>query len=102
MKIGFDYDGTLSVEKYRLLAEKFVSNNDDVWVVTSRLKKSKHYNNNEVFETAKKAGIAEDHILFTEGVLKHHELTDFDLFFDNDLIEIEFIEDNTNCSAILV
>jgi phosphoserine phosphatase len=102
MKIGFDYDGTLTEEKYRQLALKFLESGNQVVVITSRLQKSKYYNNEILVSDVESLEIVKEDITFTNGALKYNFVQDVDLFFDNDLVEVELIEKNTGCIAIKV
>jgi hypothetical protein len=104
MKVSFDYDGTLSTEQGQQRARSHVDRGDDVYVTTSRPKNPEHglWNNNDVYEDAKKVGIPEEKVRFTELEDKWKYLEDFDLHFDNDSMEVILINANTECIGVLI
>jgi|LakMenEpi03Aug12_release.lakeMendotaPanAssembly.Ray.scaffolds.fasta_scaffold897138_2 hypothetical protein len=112
MKISFDFDSTLSEEKNQKLAKKFINAGHDVWITTKRLSsehgKSKGWKwiitqNEELFEIAEELGIPKDKIKFTEGEDKWKSLYNFDIHFDDDIVEIDLIQENLrNCCGILI
>lgn len=92
MKISFDYDGTLSLEKIQVLAKSLVKSGHDVWILTTR---NNEYgtNNHDMFYISQKVEIPIIKILFTHGKLKAHKFKEkkFDMHFDNNWMEIEEI-----------
>lgn len=106
MKISFDWDSTLSEERTKRLALKFISEGHDVWITTSRLNEvpiNRDWSNDIIFKTAAKLGIPIDNIQFTNGEDKYKFLAGFDMHFDDDQIEIELIEENlTDCIGVLI
>ena len=112
MRISFDFDSTLTEENNQKLAKKFIDAGHEVWITTSRLStehgRSKGWpwiitQNEYLFEIAEKVGISKDKIKFTEGDDKWKSLYNFDIHFDDDIVEIELIEENlTNCCGVLI
>jgi hypothetical protein len=102
MKVSFDFDDTLSTERIQEIAKLFVERGYDVYITTARRKHSYFYNNDIVFETAKKVGIKKENITFTDSEDKFKFLKEFDLHFDNDEDEIELINEFTKCIGILI
>jgi hypothetical protein len=105
LKVSFDFDFTLSEPEIQEIASKYISNGDDVWIVTTRFKWEfdDDYKNRDVYSIANKIGIPKDKIVFTNGEIKYLFLDGFDIHYDDNEIEIEFIEDNLpNCKGILV
>ena len=90
MKIGFDFDLTLSRLDIQEIAKKALSDGHDVYVVTRR------YSNElgPVYLVAKKVGIKKDNIFSTEGAFKYMTvaLLDLDLFYDDKFQEVELIK----------
>lgn len=102
LKISFDYDGCLAEDRQKKIAAKFIADGHDVYITTSRdEKESRFYANAIVFKVAEQLGIPKENIRFTNGD-KYPFLHDFDLHFDDDQIEVELIEENTNCTCILI
>lgn len=106
MKISFDFDSTLSERRIQKLATKFINDGHDVWITTSRRKDPPDnigWDNVTVFKVAERLGIPTEKIQFTDGKDKFPHLTDFDIHFDDDQIEIELIEENLEtCIGVLI
>ena len=100
MKIGFDFDGTLTNEIYLELASRFVEQGCDVHIVTSR---DVNGRNDDLFEIAKRIGVKRNRIIFTNFESKLPYIKDFYLHFDDDNIEIEDVNlHGGRCIGILV
>lgn len=105
MKISFDWDSTLAEDRQQKIAAKFIAEGHQVWIVTTRVLNpqiNKGWDNKSLFTTAEKLGIPKEHIIFTNYKPKWEFLKDFDMHFDDDQIEIEEIEENTNCVGVLI
>ena len=85
MKISFDFDGTLSEDKYQKLAAKFIQLGAEVFITTSR---NPNNNNMDLFNVAKKLGIKEAKITFTNFMPKTNFVKKYDIHFDDDDEEI--------------
>jgi len=114
MKISFDFDGVLTTEKMQQHAQKYIAQGHDVYITTSRRTEEFFNENNveinikkgelnkDVFEIAEKIGIPKDHIRFTNFKDKYPILEDFDIHYDDDPLEIRFIDDYlVNCVGVL-
>lgn len=106
MRVGFDFDGVLGTHRMQRVAGRFISDGHEVWIVTSRTK-TPHgglmWDNNDVFDVAKTLKIADERIVFTEYDDKFRYLDGFSMFFDDDEVEVELIEENVpECTPILV
>lgn len=111
MKISFDFDSTLSEDNIQLIAKSFIDKGHDVYITTSRFSSTKDNikkwpwkkkENDTLFSIAKKLNIPICRIRFTEMKPKSDYLSDFDLHFDDDQVELELIHENTKCVCILV
>lgn len=103
-KVSFDYDGTLSEPQGMKRAKAHITKGDTVYITTARPEESRNpkFNNEEVFEAAKKLGIPRDRITFTAYDDKWKYVKDFDFHFDNDDVEITLINANTDCIGVLI
>ena len=101
MKISFDFDHTLSTPTMQKLAKLFKSKGHDTYLTTSRFKLSPFYSNERVYNIAESVGIPKENIRFTNGKDKYNFLREFDIHFDDDIIQIELINDLTECVGIL-
>ena len=107
MKVSFDFDHTLTNPIYQKLALKFINIGAEVHITTSRtnlIKNGKQpYDNREVFEMAKRLGIKQTSITFTNYKYKVGFLKSFDLHFDDDEVEITLINENPKgCLGVLI
>jgi hypothetical protein len=106
MKISFDFDSTLSRKDIQEMAKIFIKSGHDVFITTSRpefVDPKVGWNNDILFEIADSVGIKQERIRFTSYVDKFEFLEDFDIHFDDDIIEIELINEHLpNCKAILI
>ena len=102
MKISFDYDDCLSEKHIQVIASALIVANHDVWVITAR-SVSTYPNNQDIIKLCNKIGIKEDHIIITDGNMKHQYYNDnnFDLHFDDDWKEVNLINVHGG-NAILV
>lgn len=106
MRIGFDFDATLSTLRIQNVAKQFISDGHEVWVVTTRTSKPNltlGWDNKRLFSIVDELGISRDRVVFTEGEDKHIFLSGFNMFFDDNELEIELIEENLpECAPIHV
>lgn len=112
IKVSFDFDSTLSLPHVQLIAERHLYFKDDVYIVTSR-KRYIHdefnniigtIENNDLFEIADELGIKHENIYFTESNLKIDTLLKLgiQLHYEDDDIEIEFIEEHDSINVIKI
>lgn len=102
LKISFDFDSCLAEDRQKKIAARFIADGHDVYITTSRDgAPSMFYSNDIVFKVAEQLGIPKDNIRFTAGD-KWPFLKDFNFHFDDDQIEVELIEENTNCICVLI
>lgn len=113
-KVSFDFDNTLEhihVQKY---AKKLIDNNYDVHIVTSRPEKWNQkwslrgnpyslWDNDDLYEVAKKLNIKKENIHFTNYTPKYKffdKEKDFIFHLDDDYNETFFINKNTKTKAV--
>lgn len=107
-KISFDWDSTLN--KYTHLQQicKMMIDNPDryeVFIHTTRREIpliSASYTNNDIFDFIERFKIKRENVIFTDGMDKYTFLESFDKHYDDDIVEIELLRENTNCIGILV
>lgn len=97
MKVSFDFDHTLDSAPMQRLAKAFVAMGAEVYVTTSRHSDIAHNWNADVLRICQRVGIPPDRIRFTDGELKYRFLQDFDLHFDDDDVEIGWINKHPHC-----
>lgn len=112
MKISFDFDSVLSTKRIQKLAKKFIENGHEVWVTTSRFPTNPETlekmpwikrQNEELYNILTELNIPHDRVNFTAMVDKWHVLNGFDVHFDDDKTEIDFIDENLpSCIGILI
>lgn len=98
MKISFDYDGTLTKQKYKDLAIKFIKDGDDVYIITARQDKDME----PVRNLAKELGIKK--VYNTNGKDKYETIKrlGIDKHYDDNNEQIKKINENTDTKGILV
>jgi hypothetical protein len=117
MKVSFDFDSTLELSVVQDFARKLIKNNIQVWCVTSRFD-TKTYNdrfikpyredilevNKDLIEVLNNLKIQFKHLRYTNMANKstffQTEGNDFVWHLDDDLVEVEFINENTNVVGI--
>ncbi len=92
MKIGFDFDGTLARRKIRAIAWSFVKGGHELFIVSARSGEDR--NVVKVYEMAEWLQLPTERIIFTDGQPKHIFLDGFDMYFDNNIDEINLISIN--------
>lgn len=104
MKISFDFDCTLGEDIIQKLADIIIKSSIycDVYIVTARCEGVSH--NRDLYSVAKKLGIPEGNIYFTEGAWKWKtiERLNIDIHYDDVPEECELIKVNTNCLPLLL
>lgn len=104
MKISFDYDFTLSEEYIQDIAKSYIDDGHDVYITTSRFNwgLNDEWKNKDLYLISKKLNIGRDKIRFTHGGDKYPYLEDFDIHYDDDIIDIELIRENVKCRSFIV
>lgn len=99
MIVSFDFDSTLSNDWVQDIAKVFIDGGHEVHITTSRISGPNNWDLNEV---ANKLGITK--INYTEGAYKSETLKVIgaDIHFDDMEDEVDQINKNTNCKALLV
>jgi hypothetical protein len=102
MKISFDFDDTLSLDKIQELAKSLIESGNDVWVITSRFGKSLSMHR-DLYYVCDSIGLPRHKVLFTDGGLKCNEYArgSFDMHYDDDWEEVSTINTDGGL-AILV
>lgn len=98
-KISFDFDDVLTTEKGEKKAIELIKDGKDVCIITRRHKAM----SSAVYSKAKKIGIPQNKIYFTEGKLKWETVKklNIDIHYDNNENEIEKINELTDAKGIL-
>jgi hypothetical protein len=99
MIVSFDFDSTLDQEWVQNIAKIFINSGCEVHITTSRCS---GMSNNDLETVAKELGITK--INFTEGALKSEtlKLIQANIHFDDMEDEVDSINRDTNCNALLV
>ena len=95
MKISFDYDDTLSLDKIQDLAMSLIDAGHNVWVITSRFETNSSMNA-DLFYVCGLIGIPKHKVIFTDGGLKCNEYArgSFDMHYDDDWEEVLHINND--------
>lgn len=103
MRISFDFDSTLSEHTMQRFVDIIISSAKccDVYIITSRCE---GMTNKDLHSIAKKLGINESNIHFTEGAWKWRIIKklNIDIHYDDVPEECELIKLNTSCLPILI
>jgi len=102
LRISFDFDCTLGEDIIKKLATLLFTGSQ-IFIITSRCK-GMQTSNRDLYSVAKKIGIKDENIHFTEGDWKWKRIKDLniDIHFDDVAEECELIKLNTNCQPILI
>jgi len=97
-KVSFDFDGTLSQDKVKKIAEEKIANGDDVYIITKRSE------DDYIKRVAKEIGIKASNVIFTDHKPKWSFIKDLgiDTHYDNVEKEGKEIEDKTNAKVEIV
>lgn len=107
-KISFDWDSTLNKYTYLQQICKMMIDNPDtyeVFICTSRLENppiTASYTNIDIFDFIERFKIKRENVIFTNGLDKYTFLESFERHYDDDIVEIELLRENTKCDGILV
>ena len=112
MSTSFDMDNTLGEFWVQLIAKAMIAAGHEVWIVTARCDDRLHNPNiakinscnRDLFAIAERLGIPDDRIVMTEGDFKHKTIKrlGIELHFDDVPEEVELINRNTDCKALLI
>lgn len=99
-KVSFDFDDTLTQERWQNKAIKLKEEGKTVYIVTRRQQEQ----NKSVYEIADKIGIPHSRVYFTNGKMKWETIKRLGIgtHYDNNEDEIRLIKENTDAKAILV
>jgi hypothetical protein len=112
MKVGFDFDGTLSEPEVQKFAKELVNSGLEVWIITARIdnetsKKNGWYwiekQNKQLFDIANGCGIKPENIKFTSmcDKIEFIEGNEFTFHLDDDDYEIDLINSsNDKCKGV--
>jgi hypothetical protein len=96
-RISFDFDDTLTTAKGQDMARRYLSANDEIFIITARTQS----NGGPVYSMAEKLGIKKENVYFTGG--KHKWMLvkrlRIDKHIDNNEEELQLIRDNTTAEA---
>ncbi len=103
MLISFDFDCTLGEDAFQKLV-RFIKMSPEarVIIITSR---NKHgHTNTDLYGVAKRLGINDDDIFFTESCWKWRKIKELgvDMHFDDVPEECELISQHTTCIPVLI
>ena len=102
MKVSFDFDGTLTVDKFQLLARVLLIGGTDVYILTNRFSSDMK----EVYDLGESLGIKRENIFNTDNVNKflfiQKNNLKFDLHFDDDYFDVDGINNHTDTIAVLI
>jgi hypothetical protein len=99
-KISFDFDGTISLNRYQNIASKLKSEGKTIYIVTRRQSSE----SKSVYEVADKVGIPHSRVYFTNGKYKWETIKRLGIgtHYDNNPDEIKLIRENTDANGKLV
>lgn len=99
-KVSFDFDDTLTQEKWQKKAMMLKEEGKTVYIVTRRQEEQ----NDAVYAIADKIGIPRSRVYFTNGKMKWETIKRLGIgtHYDNNEDEIRLIRENTNAKGILV
>jgi len=98
-RISFDYDGVLSTDRGRLLAQRFIKEGAAVFIVTARGENQ----SKSVYEVADILGIKRNRVIFTN----HRDKADtvkrlkINVHYDNNAKQITKIDEQTKTRGVL-
>ena len=101
IKIGLDFDGTLSESWVQEFA-KCLSGVCELWIFTSR--SPGHSHNKDLYKISEMIGIPDERIIFTDGGYKASSLLHYGINIHFDDMEDEILEINKEggCQGVLV
>jgi HK97 family phage prohead protease len=99
-KVSFDFDDTLSIERWQNKAMMLKEEGKTVYIVTRRQEED----SKAVYEVADKVGIPRNRVYFTNGKMKWETIKRLGIgtHYDNNPDEIRLIRENTEAKGILV
>ena len=99
-KISFDFDDTLTQERWQNKAMKLKEEGKTVYIITRRQEEQ----NDAVYAIADKIGIPHSRVYFTNGKMKWETIKRLGIgtHYDNNEDEIRLIRENTEAKGILV
>ena len=99
-KVSFDFDDTLTQERYQIKAMALKEEGKTVYIVTRRQEED----DKAVYEVADKIGIPHSRVYFTNGKMKWETIKRLGIgtHYDNNEDEIRLIRENTEARGILV
>ena len=99
-KISFDFDDTLTQERYQKKAMQLKEEGKTIYIVTRRQEKD----SKAVYEVADIIGIPHSRVYFTNGKMKWETIKRLGIgtHYDNNEDEIKLIRDNTDAKGVLV
>ena len=99
-KVSFDFDDTLSQDRYQKKAMQLKEEGKTVYIVTRRQEEQSI----AVYEIADEIGIPRSRVYFTNGKMKWETIKRLNIgtHYDNNEDEIRLIRENTDAKGILV
>lgn len=99
-KVSFDFDDTLTQERYQMKAMQLKEEGKTVYIVTRRQEED----DEAVYAVADKIGIPHSRVYFTNGKMKWETIKRLGIgtHYDNNEDEIRLIRENTDAKGILV
>jgi hypothetical protein len=98
IKVGFDFDNTLSLIRGQELSKEELAKGNEVYIITS---KDKHKSKN-VYRVAAKLGIPTSNVRFTykDRIVDAVKGLGLSKWYDNDQTQLDFIKANSGVQAI--
>jgi len=101
MIIAVDFDQTISDKRLQMLIKKFVSERNEVWVVTMR--RDNEFNRKYLRPTLEKTNISEFNVIYCNDKpkLEMLQMINADIYIDNQNTEFENIFNHSNVIPLL-
>ena len=98
-RISFDFDGVLTTDRGRLLAQRFIKEGAAVFIVTARSEKQ----GRAVYDLAEVLGIRKARVIFTNHANKADTIKrlKINVHYDNNSNQIRQIDEQTKARGIL-
>lgn len=102
MNISFDFDNTLTQPDVQDFVRYCIDRNLSVWIITARNGGLYDTHNKDLYTVVTKLNIDPNKVIFMNHDDKYKFVSDKQFLFhlDDDFLEIELINENTNCLGV--